>query len=230
EFCLDETLQITNTSVNADTFQWNFCIGALTGTGNASQLVDLPIQSSFGTSVIEQNDSLIVIALDNTTGDVHRIAYDLEFQNIGANDIIGTLTPGVRNLDIRQINSEWIGFVGGGTNLEKLDFGSSITSSGFTSETITLTTPFTNIVDVELLYENDEDYLLVLGANGADRVLSVLAFNNGIDQQPSSQNQYNITSTDNLFGISMIREAQSWKGIVVGAQNAIHSIDFVDGL
>ncbi|MEQ9298378.1 MAG: hypothetical protein RIF33_07440, partial [Cyclobacteriaceae bacterium] len=47
EFCLDETLQITNTSVNADTFQWNFCIGALTGTGNASQLVDLPIQSSF---------------------------------------------------------------------------------------------------------------------------------------------------------------------------------------
>ncbi|MEQ9298536.1 MAG: PKD domain-containing protein, partial [Cyclobacteriaceae bacterium] len=46
----------------------------------------------------------------------------------------------------------------------------------------------------------------------------------------SSQNQYNITSTDNLFGISMIREAQSWKGIVVGAQNAIHSIDFVDGL
>jgi uncharacterized protein (TIGR02145 family) len=129
--CVNQSINITNTTTGGSTYYWNFCSGNAnndpTGLniGNPGALLDIP---TYITLVKENNDCYSFISCQQTG--VVRYYHGGSFKNnpISWTNIgkLGIIDFDQEGIQVKYDNGQWYGFVNSDTTVIRLDFGTSL--------------------------------------------------------------------------------------------------------
>ncbi len=234
--CIGEDLVISNSSVNAENYLWDFCNDALSTTyhdatnvytvSGASQPQDLEIVYSLGSwyGFVTSRSSNELIRLDFSDS----LFNDPLETNLGD---IGDLLDQPSTLELVEISGNWYGYLvnSGDGKLLRLDFGSDLTSVPAVED---LGNPegWVDSRGLDLVYDGSSYMLLVTGA-GSDQV-SVVDFGsspaNAIQSSVSISNPG--TVIDVPVGISVIEWSGDWYGLVGTSTNQLFHLSFGSSL
>lgn len=141
--CLNENIKITNQSLNADRYEWDFCQGDLSGTPTAEFVATVPGNVTVGIDLVFDGTNWFGFATSRETNSIKRLDFGTSTSSTPL--VVDLGNPGNispwRPIDIKVVhdNGEWFAFVyGESTNLiTRIDFGSSLSnSSGLVAEVI----------------------------------------------------------------------------------------------
>lgn len=133
--CLEENIVITNTSVNANRYEWDVCQGDLSLTP-AGSITGVVSGSSIPTGLDIVFDGLnwygFITSRDNNS--IIRVSFGADLEEVGSTFNLGNVSSLLdRPTDIKVVSSEgnWYAFVyNEGANLIlRLDFGTSLTNA-----------------------------------------------------------------------------------------------------
>ncbi|HNP06657.1 MAG TPA: hypothetical protein PKN99_03475 [Cyclobacteriaceae bacterium] len=134
--CKEEVMDISNNSINADFYAWDFCSDDFLSYKEESDLGSLlGFSGGFGYKVIESNGNWFGFVISRSNGKLYRLNYGDSPMNsplvtdLGNPD--GKLSS-PEGIDIVKANNKWYGFVGSlnfstpTQGIIRLDFGSSL--------------------------------------------------------------------------------------------------------
>lgn len=232
--CINEPVNIVNTSTGGTAFYWNFCAGSLyqspevTNFGNPGSAFNIPVfaetakeGNDYYTFVINNGRSLVRMAFGNSLLNTPTI------QNLG--DFSGAIPPQTEGLQIVNDAAGWhIIIVGGGNattpSIAKLDFGSSLAN-------IPSATNWGNIgqmaypVDLYMFQDGGRWYGLTVNAD--NNSITRLDFGTSFNTAPTGINLGNIGNLDFPTGIYPAKVNNNWYVFVTNAYgNTITRLDF----
>ncbi len=140
--CLNTSIAITNTSVNASTYYWNFCtadansIPVAVNLGNPGNLLNGPVFTDF----VQVNGNFYVFVVNNFNGTVTRLDFGNSLLNnptaVNLGNLGGVLEVNCEGIQIVNNSGRWYAFIVGGDpdfgtqpQLVKVDFGTDITNT-----------------------------------------------------------------------------------------------------
>ncbi len=229
DVCQGEQFNVTNTSVNATSYYWDFCSGDMLTTPSASSiLTDSNFDGALGHTIVEDGGQFYGFTVGSSSANV--IRFDFGSDLTSTPTIVNLGNPGslLTNPDgigmIRE-SGNWYGLVvnGSGDNVIRLDFGSDISSSP-TAEDLggfgIMDTPFT--IDIAI---DDGDYFAVIGS-GSQTEIYTLDFGNSITNSPTAT-ELLLTGPSGIRGLSVIEECGNWYGMIGSFSNdRVVKLDF----
>ena len=227
--CVGEYFSIENTSSTGDEFFWSFC-------GN--DLLQLPEPSSFDIDFLsrpvfmdiqKQGDNYYGFVTD-LDGGLARLDFGSSLSNdpeLVDLSNIGNMILGMEGIQILQDNDQWRGFFIIGDKLIRLDFGDSL-------ENIPTTTALENLVGFDFPHEIQiEEYssnwlgLAVNKFSGGS--ISLLGFENGLGEPPTTFNFGNIGELDEPTGFYLIQDGSDYFLFIANDGNGTISRVELDG-
>ena len=129
--CINQTINITDTTTSGTTYYWNFCSGNInndpTGIniGNPGGLLSSPAYIT----LVKQHDSCFSFISCQGTG-VIRYYHGSSFKNnpvswTNLGNFAGLIGPNAEGIQVKFDNGNWYGFVNSNTTMIRLDFRSS---------------------------------------------------------------------------------------------------------
>jgi gliding motility-associated-like protein len=207
--CINDPVNITNTSVGASTYYWNFCGYDLYGTptltdlGNPGGLLYVP------TFITIQQDNGIWYGFVSNFGknSIVRLTYGSSLLNTPTAEDLGTFNGVVpqytEGLQVVKDENGWHLIVVGGhttslARIIKVDFGSSL---GTAQASLTATnwgnigTTLNYPTELTIIQEGDEYWGLTVNAD--DNTVTRFYFGKNFTNPPTAQNLGNVTGTLN---------------------------------
>ena len=131
--CLDERLDIKNTSVGANTYEWDFCAGSALNTPTATEIITSATSLlPFSLKKIIDKDSIYVFVLSRATNNIVKYNFGLSLTNVPKitvmpNADIGGLLNIPHGFDFIFSNNTWYAIVSNSNgSIILLNFGESI--------------------------------------------------------------------------------------------------------
>jgi hypothetical protein len=130
--CLNESILLTNTSVNANTFLWDICQGDLALPPSAKNLKTLSANIPLGIDVVFDGTEWFGFVANQNGNSILRIDFGTELLNDNPEVVnlgnFGNKISAPADIKIVEENNLWYGFVYGlsGSILSRIDFGSSL--------------------------------------------------------------------------------------------------------
>lgn len=207
--CINDPVNITNTSVGASTYYWNFCGYDLYGTptltdlGNPGNLLYVP------TFITIQQDNGIWYGFVSNFGynSIVRLTYGSSLLNTPTAENLGTFGGDVPEYTeglqvVKDVNGWHLIVVGGYTpakaRIMKIDFGASLgtpraslTSTNWGNINNTLDYP----TELSIIQEGNDYWGLTVNANG--NTVTRFYFGSNFTNPPTAQNLGNVTGTLN---------------------------------
>ncbi|MBK6267018.1 PKD domain-containing protein [Marivirga sp. S37H4] len=225
-FCLGENIQLTNTSTNAVSYKWDFCVGDFENDPVITNNLSTAIPNSFGLKVIEESGNFYGFATVNTasTDGLYRYDFGNSLDNSPSVSFLGDF-GGVmidpEGIDITKEGTEWIGIIGYGnnggnltrlvwSNIESIPIATNLGNFGFPGR----------LRDVKILLQNNEYIVVTPYYNG--NTLVRINFGNSLKNNPTiSEVTQSTALTDvNLpIGLEIVKKDGSWTAIL-GSQNS----------
>lgn len=184
--CIYDSVIITNTSREADTYYWNFCSGNLFYDPVGENLPD-PGNTLNGPAFIdfgEDGSGYYAFISNHTDGTITRYFYGHDFLSIPVADNLGNfggiIPDHVQGIQVVEDDGQWYVFIVGGqrdeSRLVRLDFGSSLSNDPVAvnlGNAAQMDYPF----DLYIFQENDQWYGFTVNFN----TNSVTQFHFGAD-------------------------------------------------
>ena len=235
--CLDENVEITNTSVNGTSYVWDFCfedlltdplvveLGNISGSNllNSLTLVyDLGNWYGFGTN--QGDDKLLRLDFGTSLDNVPNV---VDLGDLGILNL-------PRSLELVNEGSNWYGLLVNinGNSVIRLSFGSNLEDTPVVENLgsfSTLSTPY----DLKIVNSGTTYYVLITNFGTDD--ITVLDFGGSITNTPSIPLDIltigSSAGLNNPFGIDLIEENGNWYGILAEfGGGKVHRMDFSMGL
>lgn len=237
--CLNETLEFVNTSTEGSNFEWDFCAGDLEQTPLAGNVLS---NSNFfrarSLRIIEDNGLWYGFTISATANILMRLDFGNNpntqpmLNNLGN---VGSVLSSAFAFDVYKENDTWHILVanGGNRNIIRYSFVNGLTQL---PQTTTLTTPVV-FADagpnaIEIQYEAGNIIALVtIGTSVATTKIVRLNFGASITNITPSLSEFTLSSANQLRGISLIKECNTWIGFVASlSTNAIYRMNFGSSL
>lgn len=235
--CVNRSVTITNRSVNATTYRWDFCAANIdqvpTGVllGNPGNSLGIPVFSDYAFD----NGNYYAFVVNNTPGGLIRLNFGNSLLNTPIVTDLGNFSGSIPNsaqgLQVLKANGNWYAFVVGGdpligisSRIVKLDFGSSLNNTP-------IHTNWGNIGDMDypvdlFIFQEDNNWY---GLTVNYRNSSITQFNFGLNFTgiPTGVNLGNIGNLDLPSGICPINDNGTWRVFVSNFGNSTLSrLDF----
>ncbi|WP_339811924.1 PKD domain-containing protein [uncultured Imperialibacter sp.] len=187
--CMEESLTVSNTTINASSYYWDFCSGDLGTTPVISNVVSI---SGSGNArdieIIEAGGNWYGFVVDQTQNKITRLDYGTSLLNTPQIVSLGNpsnLLSGATPIKIIKESGQWYGLVhnGGSKNIIRVLFGASITNASPTAEIAV-----TNIGNTSsnMSYGYDGSNLVVVLSHYIGTNFSVVNFGASITNNPVS--------------------------------------------
>ncbi len=232
--CLEENIDVVNSSVNADLFEWDFCLDDFKNLGSNLDLATVTgLNGGFGYKLVEDNGSWFGFVVSQSTHSLFRLDFGDSPTNTPA--VVNLGNPGnlllfPQGIDLYKDNGSWFAFVGYNDNnygLVRLNFGSDLTN----------TPSGTNIGNFGV---TGRFWDLRIVKQGADLILVIVERNTGsivrVNYRDSFLNP--ITIATHVFntgaipgaaltpGIDVAKKSGSWFVFLTSSSNQIFQISF----
>ena len=226
--CLNETIQLTNTSSNgAISYEWNFCSGDLSedlGVANGSSLGGtLPIDISYAID----NGVWYGFYIDRTANTLNRLTYGSSLNNttpvITPLGNVDNLLSSPDKIVLHQENGKWYGLVLNleGTNrLVRLSFQTNL---GLAPIATGLGNPDGALNQARgISLAKDGNDLVVVMSNSGDNKIVLLNYGTSILNVPSGVNILKsgvISGGSTLLDMALLKECDTWYGFTTSFGN-----------
>ena len=247
--CLNTPVTITNTSINATSYYWNFCVADINtppvavNIGNPGNL-SAPVFMDY----VYTNNNYYAFVTNYTTGNLVRLNFGSSLLNtptsVNLGNYGGILQAGtaIEGIQIVQNEGNWYAIIVGGNTLAgtqprivKIDFGASITNPG-------AATNWGNIgnmeqpVDLHIFKEGNNWYGLTI--NAENNTIVRFNFTSSFNNTPTAVNLGNIGSLLYPTGIYAINDNGFWRVFItnagdnrrIGTNSSISRLDFGSSL
>lgn len=238
--CVNSPVNIVNTSKNATTSFWNFCVANINSTPDAVNLGN--IGGQFGLPVfidyIQYNGDYYGFLTNNFPGKLTRLDFGNSLLNTPtAVDLgnVGVIPNGAEGIQMAFNEGRWYAIIvggnstTGGSRIVKIDFGPNLTN------TSPVGTNWGNIGgmeypgDLHLFNDNNNWYAFTVDQNSA---VTRFSFGSSFVNPPTAMNFGNVGGSINWGdGIYIINDNGQWHGFVCSRNNSsITRLDFGNSL
>ncbi|MEO1050648.1 MAG: PKD domain-containing protein [Bacteroidota bacterium] len=217
--CRNSGLGITNSSINATTYEWDFCINDFDSspTINSAEVLS---GLSFGSSLklLEANNNWYGFVTSFLTDRILRLDFGNSLNNtpavvdLGDFSSSGIDTP--EGIDVVEVNGNWFGFVGYANNnigIVRLDFGNSITNlpSATNIGTFGETRGYR---DLKVVKQNDDLILVLL--NAAEEFVVVNYRNSFLNDPTGFITKSPVTGGSFTTSFDLVNSGGNWVALV----------------
>ncbi len=220
--CLEEEIIFNNQSVNAQSFEWDFCVDDVQGDAelslisNSSQLGNI-----FGISAIEHLDTSYVFLISFIDNRIVKLTFDnpnnpSNFSTQAIN-IPNELLSSPSDLEIVNHNGQWVGFVSnfGNGNIIKLEFGNSLSNNNPNTQVMSSFGSFSQTSAINIVRHSDEFILFV--ANGiAQAQITQINLGNDLSNINPTTRILNTSGIASIRGFDIIETCQGYYFLVGG--------------
>lgn len=235
--CVNQNINVQNTSSYGSTYYWNFCTGNLmsypTGTnlGNIGNL-NKPVYSV----VVKDGNNYFVFISNNGDGSITRLAFGNSLTNtpvatnLGTFGVLGYYVEGIE-IEKDDVSGKWIGLVSWGQvdRLIRLDFGNSL-SNFPTAENLGNVNGLMRFAHTIFTFRDGGKWYSFIGNYATNSILR-LEFGNSLMNNPTATDMGNIGSLNGPVGFYPILDAGNWYMFVVNRNsNSISRLDFGNSL
>ncbi|MFN4974558.1 MAG: gliding motility-associated C-terminal domain-containing protein [Bacteroidota bacterium] len=235
--CVNSTITITNRSVNATTYRWDFCAAKIdqvpTGVllGNPGNSLGIPVFSDYAFD----NGNYYVFVVNNTPGGLIRLNFGNSLLNTpivtNLGNFNGSIPNSAQGLQVIKANGTWYAFVVGGdpligisSRIVKLDFGSTLSNTP-------IHTNWGNIGNMnyphDLFVFEEANQWYGLTVNLRSNTITRFQFGADFSNTPVATNLGNIGDLNLPSGICPVNDNGLWRVFVANyADNSLSRIDF----
>ena len=218
--CIDENIEIINTTVNGDQYRWDFCM---------QDLDSLPV---FGDTITISGSSLpIDIQLIYESGNwygflsdfllnkLYRLDYSSDLESSPTQNDLGnpgSLFNQPYQTKLYKEGGIWYGFTVnfGNSKLIRTTFGNGLDQPPTLTEDLGSLSSLNNPIGLDII--DDDGQLLVLISNNGGNKISIVDFGNSLSNTPGTGDVIEIGTGDGLDGagrISLLEEQGNWYGL-----------------
>lgn len=235
--CLNTPVTITNTSMNATNYYWNFCVADLnktplaTNLGNPGNLLSAPVFIDY----VLVNNNYYGFLTNFDPGRLIRLDFGNSLLNtpvaVDLGNFGGALPPGAGTEGIQVVQNEgkWYAIIIGGSVLAgttprivKIEFGAAITNpSPVATDWGNLSNSLEMPIDLHLFKDNNNWYGFTV--NAESNTITRFDFTNSFDNIPVATNLGNIGNLSYPTGIYAIDDNGFWRVFVVNGGNNTRS-------
>ncbi len=234
--CVNDVVNIQNTSVNASSYLWRFCDSP---SGSSITGLSFPNSGSMNEPAYlaeaEDTNGYFAFVTNHEAGSLTRHFFGNSYMNVPVSvnlGNLGVLSDQLEGIDIKNDNGSWYAFLTGGMNnnvIIRLNFGGSL-----------MNTPTANILGniggflnyphmISLIQENGNWYGFVANYSGNEIVR--LDFGNSLATLPVATIVGNTTSLSGPVSFRIINSDGLWYLFVVNrVSNALTRLNFGNSL
>lgn len=215
-------------------YNWDFCSGELLQTPTGTVLNDAFGGFAGKVELAEQNGSYYGFTLTRGTGKLYRFDFQANINNPPILTQVGGLgknSTGWRAIEIVKEGTEYVGLFIDNSGLYRVSFGSDLTSTPTTYQTIFEGSPISSPIDMAVVQEGNERYVFV--SNLSNDKLVRIKFNNAFNSPTPDVTVDAITVTNSVLvsGFSFIKDCDTWYALATSVvTGALFKIAFDDGL
>jgi PKD repeat protein len=231
--CLSQSFKLTNQSLNATNYAWDFCDGDLKEVPTASLLTNSYGGYGTRTEVEEHNGEFFGFFLSGGTQNLYRLDFGNSLNNKPILNSLGNLglnSNQLRAITIVKDGGSYFGFIVDGqkSTLYRIDFGTSLLNAPQSPVAIFQGTPLNSPFQLTTVSDGIIKYLFI--TNNGDGNLIRMKFTTGYSSTISEA--YSIAASPQwLNSVSFINENGVWHAACVSfLLGQILKIDFVNGL
>lgn len=233
--CLQESLVITNSSINSNSFQWDACADDFqTLTSNLPIATLTNLTNGFGYKLVEDNGNWYGFVVSQGGLRLFRMDFGNSPLNVPSQTIDlgnpGNALSFPQDIEIYKANGKWYGFVGSNDNgygVVRLDFGTSITSAP-TATNIGTFGVFGRFWDLKIV-EQSSNLILVINERNNGTLIRV-NYRNAFENAIVNATHVFVTSsiTSNLSpGFDLIQNNGNWIALLTSyGDNKLYQINF----
>jgi PKD repeat protein len=184
EVCIKEQLSIENTSVNAESYIWDFSFSELDTSGNSSFSHQVSGASrTDGIEIVHDKGEWIGLVTDRNTGILRRLEFGDDLSNVPAEIDLGIISSNAVTIRIFKENGNWYGLMPNYTNenLFRLSFGEDIKSTP-SVETLGKLSGWKTIRGLDLIEHKDSIYAVVTAYS--NDMVTIINFGTSITNTP----------------------------------------------
>lgn len=247
--CVNTPVTITNTSSNASSYYWNFCVADIntpplaTNIGNPGGTLTGPVFMDY----VYDNGNYYAFVTNFTVGRLVRLDFGNSLLNtptaVNLGNYGGILqNSGTEGIQVVQNEGKWYALIVGGSVLSntqprivKIDFGTSITNPGTATNWGNIGN-FNQPVDLHVFKEGNTWYGFAV--NAEDNTITRFNFTNSFNNTPTATNLGNVGSLLYPTGIYAINDNGFWRVFITNAgdnqrngfQSSLTRLDFGSSL
>jgi len=233
--CLNETVNITNTTTGGTSYYWNFCSGNTNSNpiginiGNPGNLLNVPV---YPTLAKQNNDCFLFLNNQLGNNGLVRYYHGSSFSNNPANwysyGNFGILSDSVEGMQIINDNGLWYGFICNGFRLLKLEFGTSLWNN---NPIATIMGPYDMFIGHCLRIIKEGDTWLGFVTCSIANNLGRFNFGNSLANSPSYSNLGNLSNFVTPGQFNILEENGLWYIILLSSgNNSICRLSFGNSL
>ncbi|MFT3751196.1 MAG: gliding motility-associated C-terminal domain-containing protein [Agriterribacter sp.] len=239
--CVTQNVNITNTSIGATSYYWNFCVADLlnippTGTnlGNPGNTLNGPVFSDF----VEDGGNFYVFVVNHyTPTGIVRLDFGNSLLNtptaVNLGNFGNVLRQRPEGIQVIQDNGKWYAFVvtgdpdfGDVPQLVRIDFGANIQNTNPVVTDLGDIGAMYQPLDLYMFEESGVWHAFTVNKDGS---MSRFSFNNGLDNPPVAQN-YPL-GLNYPTGVNVINDnGKFYVFVTVALSNTIARLDFGNSL
>lgn len=234
--CTNQQLLISNTSTSAVSYEWDFCSGDLSLNPVASTLYDIDATNgSYKGDMVESNGFFFSFFTSRASGKLYRLDYGNNVKSSPVMTDLGQLgvplSGGFLTVQIVKDGGIYYGFIIDFYNkLYRIQFGSSILNNPANAELIYQEDSL-NPIDLEVVQDGSQRFAFI--ANFNSNKLTRIKFQSSFGEPVANffMDDFIITGSSNLSGISFLKQCNDWYAIATSAGgNQVTKIFFDTGL
>jgi gliding motility-associated-like protein len=239
--CVNSPVTITNNSVGANSYFWNFCVAdvnkvpAAVNLGNPGGYFSEPVFMD----MVEDNGNYYGFVVNHVPGGITRLDFGNSLLNtpstVFLGNIGGVLNPGYgsEGIQIVKANGKWYGIVVGGNpassgtpKLVTIYFGPSLNNPNPTAKDWGNLGNMLQSIDLHVFQENGTWYGFTV--NAENNTITRFNFTNSFDNPPTAVNLGNIGNLNYPTGVYAVNDNGFWRVFVTNGFSSNPSITRLD--
>lgn len=221
--CSGQTLNITNSSVGASSYSWDFCPGFFSSNGTLAFDTAFSLSFPGDITVTSENDTTIIFVCGKSNGNINRVIYGngpgerpTSFEDLGN---FGGILFNPSDIALYNQNGTWYGIVVdyGTYSIIRLRFGNSLKNSPdsvtvlLNSSNSNLTTPWS----VKLASDSTGNIFGLVG-NFTAGTMTLLDFGNSILNTPVPSSPIPVTGASFVLDLILAHSCGNWYAFIAG--------------
>jgi PKD repeat protein len=239
--CINQSLEISNTSSTALEYTWDFCEGDLSNTPTAQSVKQiLAAVGLTGVDMVEDNGNFFLFLTGRTGNNVVRLDFgsNPENSNPAITNLgnISNVLNGPIGIKVVKEQNDWyaLSYNSGTDQIIRIAFGSSLANNNPTASSV-IKAYASNNTNASIEIGISENKSVAIVTNPATNKLTLINFGSSITNSPVDPADLIITTAvpgaSSLRGITLVRDCKQWYGFAVAATNKkLYRLSFGENL
>ncbi len=239
--CLNEPVNIVNTSTGATRYEWDFCSGDLKNDPAIKEITTIPGGNiTTGITTVFDGTNWFGFVCNRNANQLSRLDFGSDLDNIPATTNLGNIGNKLvlpTDIVFEQENGNWYALlvnIAGSrspSRLVRLSFGNSLGNVPDIEDVSNVSAVLNSPRDIELV--NDKGKIIAVISDQVLNKVAIVNFGTSILTNPQSADillTSTLSGSTNLMNVSVIRSCNVWYGFVTGLNSKLYRLTFSDDL